>query len=86
MDMSDVFNANIHVPTITSINSLNIILNDLKLFNSQAETNQCIQRLNELHLDGKLSVGIRKLIMRIEMARQDVDKQEKFISTMIEEL
>jgi hypothetical protein len=33
-------------------------------------------------LDGHLSIGVKKLLMIVEMARQDVDKVEKFVNTL----
>ena len=36
-------------------------------------------------LESKLSIGIKKLLYIIEMASQDVDKVDKFMSTVLEE-
>ena len=37
-------------------------------------------------LDTKLSMGIKKLLFTLEMASQDVDKVDKFVSTLMEEV
>lgn len=34
-------------------------------------------------MENKLTIGIKKLLMIIEMARQDADKIEKFVNTLI---
>ena len=39
--------------------------------------------LEQAGMDQKLAIGIKKLIMVIEMARQDTDKIEKFVNTLI---
>jgi hypothetical protein len=41
--------------------------------------------LNAMGIDGRFSIGIKKLLMIIEMARQDVDKAEKFVNALQED-
>ena len=36
-------------------------------------------------IESKLSIGIKKLLYIVEMASQDVDKVDKFITTVLEE-
>jgi vesicle-fusing ATPase len=56
---------------------------DLQLF-TPSESVQAISQLQRF-LDGKkLSIGIKKLLMVTEMARQDVDKLDKFVNTIID--
>lgn len=38
--------------------------------------------LSQAGMDDKLAIGIKKLLMIIEMARQDADKVEKFVNTL----
>lgn len=41
-----------------------------------------MQNLNQAGAGERLSVGIKKLLMISEMARQDVDKVDKFFTTL----
>jgi vesicle-fusing ATPase len=41
--------------------------------------------LTQLNVEGKLTLGVKKLLMISEMARQDVDKVEKFVGTIQDE-
>lgn len=86
MDMLEAFNAEIYVPNITSLSSIDITCRDLKLFST--ENNEHATAMNALMTSGvenSLSIGIKKLIMIAEMARQDVDKVDKFVNAVIEE-
>jgi vesicle-fusing ATPase len=54
---------------------------ELKLF-SETEERRAREMLMTMGLDGHLSIGVKKLLMIVEMARQDVDKVEKFVNTL----
>jgi vesicle-fusing ATPase len=84
MDMEDVFDAEIHVPNITELRSVSKVLEEIKLF-SDTELQKSMEFLHHMGLDGRLSIGIKKLLMICEMARQDVDKVEKFCGALHEE-
>ena len=84
MDMSDGFNAEIYIPTITDLSSVEVVLQELKLF-SEVERRKAMDMLLRSGVGNKLSVGIKKLMMNIEMARQDEDQVEKFISCLTED-
>nr|CAG8448754.1 3914_t:CDS:10 [Entrophospora candida] len=81
MDMSDCFNSEIEVPNINDLNSIEIVLKELALFNND-EREQALEILRQNHLI-KINIGIKKLLMIIEMSRQDVDKVDKFVSTIM---
>lgn len=51
----------------------------------EQEHKRAFDILRQANLDGRLSLGVKKLLMISEMARQDVDKLEKFTSTVIDE-
>src|SRR3954451_4471443 len=75
LNMSDCFNSEIYVPNIDKLSSVDHVLKELNLFNDD-ERNQAISNLKEV----KLNIGIKKLLMVIEMCRQDVDdKVKKFV-------
>ncbi|CAJ0887342.1 4285_t:CDS:2, partial [Entrophospora sp. SA101] len=81
MDMSDCFNSEIEVPNINDLDSIEIVLKELALFNND-EREQALEILRQNHLI-KINIGIKKLLMIIEMSRQDVDKVDKFVSTIM---
>ncbi|CAO3656866.1 unnamed protein product [Mucor fragilis] len=82
MDMTDEFSAEIYVPTITSLEGVDTVLQQLELFND-AERERALSILKQANMDQKLTLGVKKLLMIIEMARQDEDKVEKFVNTIL---
>jgi vesicle-fusing ATPase len=82
MDMTDEFSAEIYVPTITSLEGVDTVLQQLELFND-AERQRALSILKQANMDQKLTIGVKKLLMIIEMARQDEDNVEKFVNTIL---
>ncbi|CEP08658.1 hypothetical protein [Parasitella parasitica] len=82
MDMTDEFSAEIYVPTITSLEGVDAVLQQLELF-SNAERERALSILRQANMDKKLTIGVKKLLMIIEMARQDQDKIEKFVNAIL---
>lgn len=82
MDMTDEFSAEIYVPTITSLEGIDIVLQQLELF-SDNERERALSILQQANMDQKLTIGVKKLLMITEMARQDEDKVEKFVNTIL---
>ncbi|CAG8562114.1 4008_t:CDS:10 [Diversispora eburnea] len=80
MNMSDCFNSEIYVPHISELTAVDIVLQELTLFNDE-ERKRVLEILQEDEI--KLKIGIKKLLMIIEMSRQDVDKVDKFVSTIM---
>ncbi|CAG8598288.1 35733_t:CDS:10 [Gigaspora margarita] len=80
MNMSDCFNSDIYVPNITELSSVDIVLKELTLFNDE-ERNRALNALKQGGVE--LRIGIKKLLTIIEMSRQDVDKVEKFVGTIL---
>ena len=52
---------------------------------TESELVHIMSTLRGSALESKLSIGIKKLLYILEMASQDVDKVDKFISTLLEE-
>lgn len=50
---------------------------------SDRERQRAMSVLHDAGVDGKISIGIKKLLMITEMARQDTDKVEKFCNTIL---
>ncbi|KAI8991630.1 P-loop containing nucleoside triphosphate hydrolase protein [Mycotypha africana] len=82
MDMINEFSAEIYVPTITSLDSVDMVLQQLELF-ADVERERALSYLRQANMDQKLTIGIKKLLMIIEMARQDEDKVDKFVNTIL---
>eukprot|EP00123_Amoebidium_parasiticum_P012524 comp21416_c0_seq1/m.29514 comp21416_c0_seq1/g.29514 ORF comp21416_c0_seq1/g.29514 comp21416_c0_seq1/m.29514 type:complete len:782 (-) comp21416_c0_seq1:235-2580(-) len=77
MGMMDVFNAVVHVPQLTAIDQVKIVLRDINLFDTE-QLDKVESSLASSPL--KIHISIKNLIMLSEMARQDEDqKMEKFL-------
>ncbi|KAL1922968.1 uncharacterized protein VTP21DRAFT_9344 [Calcarisporiella thermophila] len=81
MGMQEAFSASVHVPNITSLKAVEIVLRELGAFTDD-ERQRAMVLLRQHNLD-RLNIGIKKLLMVIEMARQDVDKVDKFVNTLL---
>ncbi|CAB4477536.1 uncharacterized protein OCT59_013110 [Rhizophagus irregularis] len=81
LSMSDCFNSKIYVPNVSELDSVNHVLEELKLFNDD-ERKQAKSELEGV----ELNIGIKKLLMIIEMCRQDAENSEnrvkKFVDTI----
>ncbi|KAI9494540.1 P-loop containing nucleoside triphosphate hydrolase protein [Zychaea mexicana] len=82
MDMTEAFNSQIYVPTITTLEGIDIVLQQLGLFTDN-ERQRTMSLLEQAGMENKVAIGVKKLLMIIEMARQDADKIEKFVNTLI---
>ncbi|KAI8834492.1 P-loop containing nucleoside triphosphate hydrolase protein [Chytridium lagenaria] len=84
MDLTEAFNAQLYVPTVRDLRSIEIVTEELKLF-SENEKRVAMRTLFEAGVGEKLSIGIKKLLMVSETARQDVDKVDKFVTSILDE-
>jgi len=82
MDMSDCFNSELYISNIADLQSISHVLDDSQLF-SPEEKREALERLRISGIDQRISIGIKKLMMVIEMSRQDVDKVDKFVNTLM---
>ena len=76
------FDAEIPVPNVASHNELAHILREVKLF---PDSNSQIRALDELSQETGtrgLNVGIKRILMGVETARQDEDSRGRFVSVM----
>jgi len=76
MGMSDTFAADIRVPPIDTLRSLEVVINEVGLFPDQASSSRAISLLEQAGFrdEGRLAVGIKKLLNIAEMCRQDEDR------------
>jgi len=84
MGLSETFLADIRVPNITSLRSLDHVLRETKLFPTPEEHTRAMQLLTSAGLgqEGRLNIGIKKLLSEIEMARVDDDPADKLTATL----
>lgn len=85
MEMADTFDADINVPAINDLGSVENIIRDVQLFDDNQGVQHTMSLLRQAGLgeEGKLNIGVKKLLSMTEMARQDPDPAEKFVGSMI---
>lgn len=86
MQMSDIFDSQIHIPSITDLRSLEMVLKDAELFTSSSDRRQAMGMLEQagFGVEGRLNIGIKKLLSIIEMARQEPEQgAERLVSAII---
>ena len=76
------FNEGIAVPGVSSHSELAHILRVLQVFQSPGEQRAALEELHNLTGTTNLDVGIRKILMSVETARQDEDMVKRFVSDM----
>ncbi|SPO21597.1 probable SEC18 - vesicular-fusion protein, functional homolog of NSF [Ustilago trichophora] len=84
MEMLNAFIAEIRVPNITSLRSVDHVVRQMQLFDNEDEAQRCQQLLAQAGLgqEGKLNIGIKKLLSEIEMARLDNDPADRLASSL----
>ncbi|KAJ3089641.1 transport between ER and Golgi ATPase protein, partial [Physocladia obscura] len=84
MDLSDAFNTDIYVPSIQNLKAIETVVSSIKLFND-VDRFTAMTYLKDAWKDQQPTIGIKKLLMISEMARQDIDKVDKFVATVLDE-
>lgn len=79
LQMSEVFDANTYVPSISTLRSIKKVLREVNLFTREEELNRAMKLLqqagfNDDEYETRQQVGIKKLLGIIEMARQEPDE------------
>lgn len=82
MGMLDAFDSDIYVPNVKSLSEAEVVVQKLRVF-TPTEHQAAFAQLRASEV-GVLNVGVKKLIMLAEMASQDVDKAERFASSLLE--
>jgi vesicle-fusing ATPase len=68
------FDAELRVPPITDLTALDHLLEAVELFRSSRDRARAVNMLREAGMgsqEGRLSIGVKKLLSVIEMARQE---------------
>ena len=76
------FDAEIPVPNVQSHHELSLILDELRLFREPNVQVQALEELSQATATRAVNVGIKKILMAIETARQDSDSQGRFVNVM----
>jgi len=86
MQMNEVFDSEIRVPPISTLSSLERVVKEVELFSTSDERRRAMGMLEQAGFgsEGRLNVGVKKLLSVIEMARQDPqDVAEKLTGALI---
>ncbi|KAG8931960.1 transport between ER and Golgi ATPase protein [Tulasnella sp. 418] len=86
MQMSEVFDSQIRVPPISSLRSLEIVLREMQLFGTSDERRRAMALLDQAGFghEGRLMVGVKKLLTVVEMARQEPEGvAERLVSALL---
>ncbi|KAJ5594777.1 uncharacterized protein N7459_000985 [Penicillium hispanicum] len=78
LDVYNSFNSDIMVPNLLSFGELRYVMEQSGTFNAE-EIAQALEGIGGLSDDGRISVGIKKILLGIETAKQDVDKVGRFV-------
>ena len=78
LDIYNSFNSDIMVPNVSSFGELRFIMEKSGAFDAQ-EIAQALESVGGIADDGRLSVGIKKILLGIETAKQDTDKVGRFV-------
>jgi len=86
MQMSEVFDSELRISPVSTLSALSKILADVQLFHSRAEHEDALSQLQIAGFgnEGKLNIGVKKLLSIIEMARQEPqDIAQRLVSGLI---
>lgn len=89
--LSEVFDADLRVPPISSIHALDHVLAEVELFSTDDERQRAVAQIDAAGFgkkpgsyEGRMEIGIKKLLSIIEMARQEPDNvAERLISALM---
>lgn len=78
LDIYNSFNSDILVPNVQSFGELRHVMEKSGAFDAQ-QIAQALEQVGDLAGNGRFSVGIKKILLGIETAKQDVDKVGRFV-------
>ncbi|ORZ30023.1 P-loop containing nucleoside triphosphate hydrolase protein [Catenaria anguillulae PL171] len=91
LDMADCFNSEMYVANVADLDGVREVTKAMELFGAKSDFDYVFDTLARSGLSGTgavantLSVPVKKLLMDIEMARQDEDPKSFFIETITAE-
>lgn len=80
MDLLPAFDAQIYVPPITTLEEIDSVLSQLSPppF-SDGERGRIMGLLRESGVEGRLSIGVKKLVYVVEMSVRSEERVERFV-------
>ncbi|KAG9045474.1 transport between ER and Golgi ATPase protein [Tulasnella sp. UAMH 9824] len=86
--MSEIFDSQIRVPPVGTLSSIETILKEVELFQSSNHLKRAIQMLGEAGFagEGRVNVGVKKLLSIVEMARQESEDPASRLVTELRNL
>lgn len=87
--LSEVFDAELRVPPISSLRALEHVLREVDLFSNDNDRRRAITELQNAGFGsddmgaGRLNIGIKKLLSVIEMARQEPEAVAERLTTAL---
>ena len=90
LGLSESFDAEVRVPPLTSLKSLERVLDEVELIPNPRERSKTMEMLRQAGFDshdemsGGLNIGIKKLLSIIEMARQEPEEVgERLVTSLM---
>jgi len=81
LDMFGHFNADVSVPTLRSYDELALVMKESKAFEGD-DVRQAIAEIRDITRSDEVGVGIKKVQLGIETAKQDVNMASRFASVI----
>jgi vesicle-fusing ATPase len=83
MQMTEIFDAEIRVPPISNLAALERVLAAVELPSGERQRGMAMLEQAGYRNEGRLNVGVKKLLSVIEMARQADDVADKLTSALL---
>lgn len=71
LDVQQIFNREIAVPSINNFDELRNILLEINAFESEGEVNESLNELRQTTRGNEVGVGIKKVLLAVEEAKQE---------------
>ena len=78
LDVYNSFNSDIMVPNVNTYDELRFIMEQSEAFDAR-EISMALDGIGGITDDGTIGVGVKKVLLGIETAKQDVDKVGRFV-------
>ncbi|XHF97830.1 transport between ER and Golgi ATPase protein [Aspergillus wentii] len=78
LDVYNSFNSDIMVPHVNTYDELRYIMENSEVFDAQ-EISEALEGIGSITADQTIGVGIKKVLLGIETAKQDADKVGRFV-------
>ena len=91
LGLAETFDAELRVPPIASLRAIDIVLREVQLFATDEERRRAVGMLGQVGFapteaeedSARTSVGIKKLLSMIEMARQEPDASAERLASAL---